>query len=316
MAEPTTGAAVAAAIAMSAATRFGSRVGDAIADRIFGSSSNLDDIQDLLKRQEEKIEELLFFARGTYIILQDLPDLVQGMITEQSLYHARNNINSTKQAFMIMSDWHSTIGIDTYGKLIESWNVIIDFESETENLVKIPSYAEFLLVISNGRLHKMVSEGVEDKLNALDEYVSAVMEDEVSLLGIEIEAILKSKHVKRGEILNDAPWIRWEMHGHRNRTERRCEPSRDIGGGILVGGGCYEVQKPDSTWNSSVNNKNRALTSLAERMETASRKLTSAILAREALSQYLAALDDAPDLRKDLPMIDIVDSVLAFPVSR
>ena len=312
MPAPVAAAAIATVIVTSAAQQLGSRIGDAIADGIFGRSNDLDVIQKKLAELSAQLQEVLHYTRATYALVEELPNIISGIVDQQTLYLAHNDIESSIQAYMRLQQWHGTIGYDTLTKLLSAWNIVIDKEASTEKHLLIPKYGEFLLLVTNGQLIDAVQSGVKEKLTIISDLIEDLSKEQISPCANEIESILRSDHVKSGTLLSDSPWVTWVMHGHRTRTVTRCvsRPCRQCNGDISS---CRDYQVPDETWNSTVNSKNARLQVLLERIVMLARQLQSAVLARETLAKYLDVVSVRTQEKIAMDHISVIESPESFP---
>lgn len=307
-------AAVAAIIATSAAKQLGTRIGDAIADGIFGRANDLKEIQKQLDKLSSQLQEVLHYARSTYELVENLPNIISGLLDQQTLYLAHNDIESSLQAYMRLQQWHGTIGYETLANLLKSWNIIIDKESSTEKIAFLPRYGEFMLLVTNGQLFDAVHNGVKFKLEVVDGLIDNLIKDQITPCATEIEGILKSEHVKSGSLLENGPWVAWAMQGHRTRTITECieRPCEYCNGSITR---CFNRQIPDSTWNSTVDSKNSRLRTLAEKIGLFAKQLQSAVLAKEVLSRYLSLLDSRNKEKITLDHIKVIEAIGYYPTS-
>lgn len=312
MPAPVAAAAIATVIVTSAAQQIGSRIGDAIADGIFGQSNDLKDVQKRLADLSAQLQEVLHYSRETYALVEQLPDIISGIVDQQTLYLAHNDIESSIQAYMRLQQWHGTIGYDTLTKLLSAWNIILDKEASTEKHQFLPRYGEFLLLVTNGQLSDSIRSGVEEKLAIINDLIEDLTKDRITPCATEIESILRSSHVKSGSLLEDIPWVSWVIHSHRTRTVTRCisRPCRHCNGDISR---CWDEQIPDETWNSAVNLKNSRLQALSEHIGILAKQLRSAVLAREALKKYLMVLTARTQEKITMEHISVIESHEKFP---
>jgi len=312
MPEPTTATAIAAIILKSTAEKLGERIGDAIGDAIFGKDTELEDMQKQLQEISRKLQEVLEFSRSTYILVEQLPHVVQEIVDRQTLYDAHTTLEASLQGYLELEEWHGSIGYETLVGLLKSWNIIIDKESMTEELVKLPEYGEFILVVTHGQLLEAVSTGISQKVEALNGAIDQLSDLEIQPLANEAENLLSKPQVKSGDLVVASPWIQWSMHGTRTKKETICHPQqcRHCNGSIDF---CRTIDVPDKAWNNSRNSINSRLGAIQKSLEEHIRSLRTAVLARSVLEKYQTVLSaNAPQIKAS-PHVSVVESLEKFP---
>ena len=112
---------IVALIIAKAAEKFGERIGEEIGDAIFGEENDFSDIKELLEKLEAKIEEVLQYSRATYSLVEKLPELIQGIVDEQTLSLAHYSLGANYQAYVSLSDWNDTIGHSTLSRYVTNF---------------------------------------------------------------------------------------------------------------------------------------------------------------------------------------------------
>lgn len=314
MAEPVTAAVIAGVVVTAAAKNIGARIGDEIAKGIFGKDTSLDEIQTQLEEMSVKLDTILSYSRATFILVENIPNIVADKLDGQSLYHAHNKLTASYDAYMLSTEWHGTIGYETLVSLIENWNVIIDKEDSTEQLIKMPRYAEHMLIVTHGQLIDVVTNGITEKRDVLDTYIKTLIEQKINPLVVEAERHLSSGYVKSGNLLDSAPWLTWTMNGTRNKTVKRqiSMPCEKCNGKSYT---TYEETIPDTGWNTALADVNTRLHTIATELDEHFRLLHSATTAHTVLDIYLTRLTDGAGIANiaSMPHIKIIENKEFFP---
>ena len=315
MPEPITAAVLGKIIIASAAQQLGTRVGDAIAEGIFGKSNDHKEIKNLLQELNRKTDEILYFSRASYAMLERLPDVVQGMLDGQTLYLAHTEIKSNLQAYMQLPQWHNTIGHDTFASILRGWNVIIDMESSLDRLLEIPQYGEFLLLATNGQLYDAVSGGAKLKLDMVASALDSLVRDQIDPAAAEARRLIDSPHVKLGDILDGNPWVAWSMHSQRTKTYKECfdRPCSACNGSITT---CYDKQVPDTAWNTQLQRTNDQLKSISEKIDTLTKQLHAYVVVKDVLSVFVQSLEDRKNALHSFPHVKVLESREPFPAPK
>jgi hypothetical protein len=299
---------VVAIIIAKAAEKLGERIGDEIGDAIFGEDNEFEEIKRMLERMEKKIGEILQYSRATYSLVSELPAVFQGIINEQTLYLAHNSVESSFQTYLSLPNINSTINYDTFQKLLENWNIIIDMEQSTERLVELPKYGEFLLLISGGKLFNTVKSGLNKKQNLINSSIKAETMELDELLETA-KRYFNSEYIKIGEILKNEPWISWIANNDRQMDETSCHS-------LCVPGDCFEVcntyKVPNQPWNNKKNKANNELQVLKEKIIASVNELRSLVLVREVFDKYLKRLNIDIE-SKTYNKIKVLESKIMFP---
>lgn len=312
MAEPTTASAISAIIIAKAAEKLGSRIGDEIADGIFGKSDDMSDIRNMLKQLNLKVDEILHYSKATYTLVQDLPNVIIGIIEKEKLYHAHNNIESNYETYVRLPQWNNTIGHSTMASLLANWKIVIDTESNLDKLSRLPKYGEFLLLVTNGQFFEVVLNGVDSKIKLLENSMRVEKEDILQPNVNEVERLIKSGYVKSGTLLDAEPWASWVIADKKTRTQKECfdMPCGACNGSITT---CYDVQVPDTAWNNQLENVNRQLSNSVNIVSSTIIKIRSIYLVLEILKKYKKSLEDRSSEIKSHSHVKVVESLISFP---
>ena len=230
MAEPTTAAAIGAIVVAKAAEKLGERIGDSIADGIFGKTDEFKEIKKMLNEINRKVDEILVYSKKTLLLVEELPNVIDGFFIRERLHNAENNILSHYETYIRLDNWNNTLSYESYAGLIRSWNDIINFEHRFDELMLIPRYGEFLLLWSNGQFLKTITNGLDKKIKILNSALKNEIEDELIPVSLNVERIINSQYVKKGELLNDWPWITYILSDKLTITVTECVPMPSAGG--------------------------------------------------------------------------------------
>lgn len=312
MAEPTTAAAIGAIVVAKAAEEIGSRIGSEISDGIFGKSDNMADIRKMLNQMNVKIDEILEYARATYVLVEELPDVILQVIEKERLYNAHNNIISNYETYIRLPEWHNTIGHSTVASLVASWRIIIDSESNIGYLLRLPRYGEFLLLVTNGQFYEAVTSGIKSKIRLLENSLRVEREDILDPQLREVERLIKTAYVKSGTLLNSSPWVSWVIADKRTITVRRCHdlPCIACNGSITA---CWDEQVPDTAWNNQLDIVNRQIQNYSKTINSTIIRIRSIVLVLEILKEYLASLENRLTAIKSYSHVKVVESLIPFP---
>ncbi len=312
MAEPTTAAAISAIIIAKAAEKFGSRIGDEIADGIFGKSGDMADIRKMLEQLNLKVDEILHYSKATYTLVQDLPNVIIGILEKEKLYHAHNNIESNYETYIRLPQWNNTIGHSTMASLLANWKIIIDTESNLDNLSRLPKYGEFLLLVTNGQFFEVVLNGVNSKINLLENSLKVEREDILQSNVNEIERLIKTNYVKSGTLLDAEPWASWVIANKKTITYKECFdiPCGACNGSITI---CNDKQVPDTAWNNQLENVNKQLSNSQGIVSSTIIKIRSIYLVLEVLKKYKKSLENRANDIKSYSHVKVVESFISFP---
>lgn len=313
MPEPTTAAVLGSLLIASAVKQIGTRAGDAIADGIFGKSNDHQEIKNSLYALHQKVDEILQYSRSTYSLVERLPEVVQGIVDQQTLYLAHNELESNFQTYIKLPQWHGTIGHDTLARVLAAWNIVVDKESSLERLLDIPRYGEFMLLVTHGQLYESVISGTQSKLNAVSSALETLTESQLLPAALEAERMFGTQHVKVGKLLEGSPWIAWTVESSRTRTETTCieRLCRECNGGIAS---CYDKQVPDIAWNSQLVRTSELLETLRRTIESLSAQLHSYVVVQQLLLRYIASLKARSAAVAAQPHVNVVEALEAFPV--
>lgn len=292
MADPVTASAVVKIILAAAAKEIGKEIGKAIANSLLGPkfSKELRDVKMQLAIINQKLDYIVVTSNKTYKLVAELPDLIEGLLDKQTLYVAHNNINSSIQAFDALDNWNDKIGWESLKSVLESWNTIIHKENRTDELIKLPYYADFLIVFTKGALFDQVKKSLSEKQKEVEVVLNSLRDDDLSPLIKEADRILKSEHIRNGSFINEPPWIRWEREKERTTelTEMICEVNH-----ASMTRHCFDSTRtvPDVQWNNSVKKKHGRLSEIRKDVEKLSSIIPSLVIVNDVLKKYLSSVE-------------------------
>ncbi len=311
MPEPTTAAVLAGIIASSAAQEFGSRIGEEIGDLVFGDedANDLARIQDKLRLMDRKLDEILATARATYVLVLELPDVIERALDEQSRDEAWRSLKSGRDVFISLPEWRGGVGMDFIYRAYEAWRTVLELEGRTEEIIRFPLYAQYLLAMTKGAALDLVRSSLSAKANVVESSAVEAGKRLIELL-TEAEAIIATEYIESGSVLDASPWLRWNRARDRTRRERTWVPGRGHQPNGPPNGFWVDHDVPDTAWNNVAREKSNRLAEIQGVLSTRVHRVQTAQFALAVLECYLRALEQ---YRSPAESIRTIAGNLPFP---
>lgn len=312
MADPVTLSVLLSIVAEKAAEEVGTRLGTVISDRIFGD--NLSENQKLLKQITADIKNILITVKKIYAIVEQLPQIVEGAITDNELYKAHINIESNIQTFLVLSSWNQTVGFDALVNLINSWTLIVEKENKVDMIWEIPKYAEFLMMITRQRAIPIVMSGLDQKIDILEQRLKTLQIDQLKPKLDRALILFNTEYVNSGSFLSDIPWLKFNSNPDQTITVSGCAMFLDSWSDLEVGGEEVKVVRepplcgkdqtyPNKPWNAQRDQVTDELNGIKSLMNSLIPEIRSVIFTLNLLKTYRAKLDATPTEKTTLALV-------------
>lgn len=288
--------------------KIGERIGEEIGDLIFGEEDDFGEIKEMLQKMEKQIGEILEYSRATFSLVSELPDVILDLLNEQTLYNAHISLDSSYETYIRLPHLNSTIGHNTFSNLLTNWNTIIDMEHSVEKLIELPKYAEFLILISGGKLFNKVQSEFTKKENLVKSALKAEQEELNNLFALT-NINISSEYIESGKILDKEPWITWLAKKNKLKEETKCFWMHIQGDSFER---CITSNVPDKPWNNKKNTKNAELQNLKDKIAICINEIRSLIMINEVFERFSKRLE-IDYKSKEFNNVEIIESDLMFP---